>query len=77
MGDAHVRRTECIRKSPWRYDPGFGASREWNNESVASIIYMIQDGDINSNVNMDDILSLMSEWDAEYFMDAPLIFHMR
>ena len=38
---------------------------------------MIQDRDFDSNVDTDDILSLMDEWDAEYCMDTPSTFHMR
>ena len=38
---------------------------------------MIQDRDINSNVDTDDILSLLAEWDAEDCMDTPSTFHMR
>ena len=38
---------------------------------------MIQDRDLNSNVDTDDILSLLDEWDEEYFMDTPSTFHMR
>ena len=38
---------------------------------------MIQNGDINSNVDKDEILSLLTEWDAEYFMDMQSTFHMR
>ena len=73
----HVRRSERIRNSPQRYNPGFGASREWKNEAVASIVDMIQDRDLNSNVDTDNILSLLAEWDAEYCMDMPSTFHMR
>ena len=29
---------------------------------------MIQYGDLNINVDMGDILSLLDEWDAEYFV---------
>ena len=50
---------------PQRCNPEFGAAREWNNNAVASIVYMIQDRDYDSNVDMDDILSLLDEWDAE------------
>ena len=60
----HVRRSESIRNSPQRYNPGFGAAREWNNDAVASIVYMIQDRDLNSNVDTGDILSLLAEWYA-------------
>ena len=38
---------------------------------------MIQDRDLNINVDTDDILGLMAQWDAEYCMDAPSTFHMR
>ena len=74
--NVNVRRSECIRNSPHRYKPGFGAAIEWKNDAVASIVYMIQDGDFDSNVYKDDILSLMVEWDAEDFMDTPSTFHM-
>ena len=59
--NVHVRRSKCIRKSQQWYDPGFGAAREWNNDTVASIFYMIQDGDLNRNVDTDDILLLMAD----------------
>ena len=38
---------------------------------------MIQDGYLNSNVDRDNILLLLTEWDAEYCMDTPSTFHMR
>ena len=66
----HVRRYKKTRNSPQRYNPVFGAAREWKNDAVASIVYMIQDSDLNSNVDMDDILSLLVEWDAEDCMDT-------
>ena len=69
--NVHVRHSKRIRNFPQRYNPGFGAAREWENDTVASIVYMIQDKDINRNVNTDDILSLMSEWYAEDCMDMP------
>ena len=72
-----VRRFECIINSPLRYNPGFGAAREWKNDNVASIVYMIQDRDLNSNVDTDDILLLLAEWDTEDYMDTPSTFHMR
>ena len=37
---------------------------------------MMQYGDLNRNVDTDDILLLMDERDAEYCMDAPSMFHM-
>ena len=72
-----MRSFERIRNSQQRYNPGFEAPREWNNDAVASIVYMIQDRDLNSNVDMDDILSLLAEWDTEYCMDTPSTFYMR
>ena len=65
-----------IRNSPQRYNPVFGAAREFKNESVASIVYMIQYGYFNINLDRDDILSLLPEWDAEDCMDMPSRFHM-
>ena len=40
-GNVHVRSSERIRRSPQWYDQVFGASREWKNDAVASIVYMI------------------------------------
>ena len=50
---------------PQRFNPEFGAATEWKNNDVANIVYMIQDRDYDSNIDMDDILSLLAEWDAE------------
>ena len=75
--NVHVRCSERIRNSPQRYNPVFGAAIEWNNDAVASIVYMIQDRDLNRNVDTDDILSLLAEWDAEDCMDSPSTFNMR
>ena len=57
----HVRRSESIRNSPQRYNLGFGAAREWKNGVVESIVYMIQDRDIDSNADTGDILSLLDD----------------
>ena len=59
--NVNVRRSKRIINSPQRYNPGFGAAREWKNDAVASIVYMIQDRDLYSNVDTDDILSLLAE----------------
>ena len=75
--NVNVRRSECIRNSPQWYNPGLRAAREWNNNAVASIVYMIQDREFDSNVDTDDILQLLAEWDAEDCMDTPSMFHMR
>ena len=37
---------------------------------------MIQDRDLNSNIDTDDILSLLADWDEEDCMDTPSTFHM-
>ena len=60
-----MRRSESIRNSTQRYNPGFGADREWKNDAVVSIVYMIQERNLDSNVDTDDILSLLAEWDAD------------
>ena len=54
--NVHVGSSERIRNSPQRYKSGFGAAREWKNDAVASIVYMIQDRDLNRNVDTDDII---------------------
>ena len=61
---------------PHQYNPVFGAAREWKNYTVASIVYMIQDKDLSSNIDTDDILFLLDEWDAENCIDTPSTFHM-
>ena len=61
----NVRHSERIINFPQRFNPRFGAAREWKNDAVASIVYMIQDRDLDSNVDTDDILSLLAEWYAE------------
>ena len=75
--NVHVRHSERITKSPQRFDLGFGDAIEWKNENFVSIVYMIQDGDLYSNVDTDYILSLLSEWDAEDCINAQSTFHMR
>ena len=72
--NVNVRCSERIRNSPQRYKPGFGAASEWNNDNVASIVYMIQDRDFDINVDTDDILSLLAEW---YTEDCMHIRHQR
>ena len=49
--NVHVRNSERIRNSPQWYNPGFGAAREWKNDAVASIVYMIQVRDLHSTVD--------------------------
>ena len=74
--NVHVSRSERIRNSPQRYNPGFGAAREWKNNDVVSIVYIIQDRYLNSNLDTDDILLLLARWDAEDCMDTPSTFHI-
>ena len=75
--NVHLRRSKRIRNSPQRYNLGFGAAREWKNDNVSSIVYTTQDRDLNSNEDMDDIISLIAEWDAEDCMYTLSTFHMR
>ena len=75
--NVYVRRSKCIRKSPQWYGTGFGSTRECKSDTVASIVYMIQYGNLNRNVDMDDILFLLAEWDSEDCMDASSTFHTR
>ena len=56
VSNVNVRHSKHIRNSPQRYNPVFGAAREWKNNAVASVVYMIQDRDFDSNVDTDDIL---------------------
>ena len=72
-----MRRSKRIIKSPQRYNPGFGSAREWKNDAVSSIVYMIQYKDLNSIEETYDVLFLLAEWDAEDCMDTPSTFHMR
>ena len=57
----HVSCSKRIRKFLQRHDPVFGAAREWYDDGVASIVYMIHGEYINRNVNRDYILLLMDE----------------
>ena len=72
-----MRSSNRIRKYPQRYDPGFGASRDWENGSVTSLVYMICDGVYDTNVDTNNILYLLAEWYSEYFIDTPSILLMR
>ena len=72
-----MRRSERIRKSLQRYEPVFEAAKEWKNDAVAIIVYMIKYRDINSNIDKNDILSFMADWDIEYCMYTPSTFNMR
>ena len=70
----HMRRSVRIIKSPQWCNPVFGAATERNNFVVASIVYMIKDGDLYSSVDANDILLSLVEWDSEYCMDIPSTF---
>ena len=56
--------SECIIKYTHRYDPVFGSAREFNIDTVEVLLYMIQDGHLDRNADMEDIISLLDEWDA-------------
>ena len=36
------------------HDPGFGTAREWKDDDFSSIVYMIQYGYLNSNVDTSE-----------------------
>ena len=56
VSDAALACSELIRNSPQWYNPVFGAAIEWKNDAVASIVYMIQYRDLDSNIDTDYIL---------------------
>ena len=56
VSNVHVGSSKRIRKSPQRYDPGFGTARECNSDDIAILVYMIRDGGYDINVDRDDIL---------------------
>ena len=66
----HVRRSKRIRKYPQWYKPGFGATIECKNDYFESIVYMIQNRYLNINVDTNDIMLLLAEWDAKDCMDT-------
>ena len=69
--NVYVRLSNPIRKSPQRYDPGFGAGKEWNIDAFSRSLYIICDGYCNINVDKDKVLPLLTE------LDAPSTIHMR
>ena len=50
------------RLTHW-FDPWFGATRNFNSYSIVIIVYMTLYGGRDSNVDVDDFLSLLSGWD--------------
>ena len=53
------------------------AAREWKIDNVSIIVYMIQYGYLNRNIDIDEIVSLLTEWEVEDFVYAPSKFHVR
>ena len=73
----NVRRSEHIRNSPQRYNPVFGAAREWKNDAVASIVYMIQDRYFDSNVYTIRLLissSIALKYSSQFSPDNSSIY---
>ena len=66
-----MRLSKITRKYPQKYDPGFGAAREWKSYAVSSLVYMIKDGDYDRNIDIENILSLLDDWYAEDFINDP------
>ena len=52
-------------------------ARQQNSDDVESLVYMIQDGYYNSNIDTENIIYLLADQDAEDFMGTPSTFHMR
>ena len=75
--DVHTRHSECNKEKPQRFDPGSGDAREWNNDTVAILVLIIQSRYYVSNIDIDEIISLLDDLGAKYCMYNPLIFHMR
>ena len=64
---AHVRRSE--RQQKYSTAVIYLGCIKWNVDDVASKSYIIQYGYHNRNVDTDDTLFLLSEWDEKYCMD--------
>ena len=60
----HMRCSERIKKSPQKFGPVLGSTREWNSDDAAIIVYMKQDRDYDSNIDMDNIPLLLDDWGA-------------
>ena len=45
------------RKSLNKFDPVLWAAREWNNDDVSKVVYIIQDGGYDINVDTDKVLT--------------------
>ena len=73
----HVSNSKRNSKCTQRFEPSFAASREWKSDAATSLVYMIQDGYYDRNLNMYEILYLLDDWDIEGFMDTPSKLNMR
>ena len=61
-------------RPPKRFDLVFGFVREWKSDDVDNLLYMIQDDYYDSSLYKDEILYLLSNWDAE---DCMGMFHWK
>ena len=59
-------------RPPKRFDLVFGSVREWKSDDVDNLLYMIQDDYYDSSLYKDEILYLLSNWDAK---DCMGMFH--
>ena len=73
----HVKLSEIIGKSLQKFDPDFGAARQYNSDTLDSLVYMIQDGYYDSNIDTENIIDLLADQDPEDFMDTPSTLHTR
>ena len=52
------------------FDTVVGAEREWNSDDDSNLVYMLRYEYSDNNVDTDEILCLLSDWYAEYCIDA-------
>ena len=60
-----MRHYNRIRKYPQKFDPVYGATRSFNSDDIASLLYIIHYGNYDRNTDMDKILYLLAGWDVE------------
>ena len=72
-----MRRFEHNRKSQQWFDPVVGSTIEWKIDAVMTLIYIVQDGGNDKNAYMDEVLSLLGDWDVEGCMYAPSTIYTR
>ena len=62
--DVHMSNSKRNRKFTHRFEPSFADVREWKSDAATSLVYMIQYGYYDRNLNMYEILSLLDDFDT-------------